>query len=270
MARQTRAQRRARREAQEQNQAQNKNQQGVTQRARARQAQMRPGAQPVKSQAGAQRREKRVVRRQPALRFVVADHLVLERVRALAVPLLVHFAEGPLLGEDAAARLEAWVSAGLELASTTGWRGEFLAAAFFSAAREALPVLSPADIRRWAARTTAYPTPPGSGNAYARWFLDRILPLGPDIGDFADSGCLAAAPFFGDVVSVPEVVVGYRRHDANDSDLLKDDRRFPRERASEAAAAVLEERKAGSVRRLGREDDPHETRAHPPSCVSHA
>ena len=59
MARQTRAQRRARREAQEQNQTQNKNQQGITQRARARQAQMRPGAQPVKSQAGAQRREKR-------------------------------------------------------------------------------------------------------------------------------------------------------------------------------------------------------------------
>jgi glycosyltransferase involved in cell wall biosynthesis len=91
------------------------------------------------------------------------------------------------------------------------------------------PVPAPADIRRWAARTTAYPTPPGSGNAYARWFLDRILPLGPGIGDFADSGCLAAAPFFGDVVSVPEVVVGYRRHDANDSDLLKDDHRFPRE-----------------------------------------
>jgi len=56
VARQTRAQRRARREAQEQNQ---QNQQGITQRARARQAQMRPGAQPVKSQAGAQRREKR-------------------------------------------------------------------------------------------------------------------------------------------------------------------------------------------------------------------
>jgi len=56
VARQTRAQRRARREAQEQNQ---QNQQGITQRARARQAQMRPGAQPVKRQAGAQRREKR-------------------------------------------------------------------------------------------------------------------------------------------------------------------------------------------------------------------
>jgi len=53
MARQTRSQRRARREAQAQNQG------GVTQRARARQAQIRPGAQPAKSQAGAQRRERR-------------------------------------------------------------------------------------------------------------------------------------------------------------------------------------------------------------------
>jgi preprotein translocase subunit SecE len=53
VARQTRAQRRARREAQAQNQG------GVTQRARQRQAQIRPGAQPTKSQAGAQRRERR-------------------------------------------------------------------------------------------------------------------------------------------------------------------------------------------------------------------
>src|SRR5436190_24170304 len=54
MARQTRAQRRARREAQAQNQ-----QGGVTQRAQARRAQIRPGAQPTKSQAGAQRRERK-------------------------------------------------------------------------------------------------------------------------------------------------------------------------------------------------------------------
>jgi preprotein translocase SecE subunit len=52
MARQTRSQRRARREAQAQNPS-------VTQRARTRQAQIRPGAQPTKSQAGAQRREHR-------------------------------------------------------------------------------------------------------------------------------------------------------------------------------------------------------------------
>ncbi len=91
------------------------------------------------------------------------------------------------------------------------------------------PPPTPADIRRWVTRTSAYPTPPGSGNAYARSFLDRIFPMEPSIGDAADSACLAAAPFFGDVVSVPGVVVGYRQHGANDSDLLQDDRRFPRE-----------------------------------------
>lgn len=91
------------------------------------------------------------------------------------------------------------------------------------------PVPSPTDIRRWAARTTAYPTPPGSGNAYARWFLEQIFPLDESIGDFADSGCLAAAPFFGDVITVPGVLVGYRQHDGNDSDLMRDAQRFPRE-----------------------------------------
>ena len=91
------------------------------------------------------------------------------------------------------------------------------------------PVPTPADIQRWATRTTAYPTPPGSGNAYARWFLQRIFPLDAAAGDASDSACLAAAPFFGDVVSLPGVIVGYRQHGANDSDLLKDDRRFPRE-----------------------------------------
>lgn len=91
------------------------------------------------------------------------------------------------------------------------------------------PVPTPEDIRRWAVETSAYPTPPGSGNAYARRFLERIFPLEPGVGDFADSACLAAAPFLGDVVTVPGVLVGYRQHGANDSDLLKDGRRFPRE-----------------------------------------
>lgn len=90
-------------------------------------------------------------------------------------------------------------------------------------------VPTPEDIRRWAFTTTAYPTPSGSGNAYARWFLETIFPLGPEVGDAPDSACLAAAPFLGDVITVPEVVIGYRRHGANDSNLLSDDRRFPRE-----------------------------------------
>jgi glycosyltransferase involved in cell wall biosynthesis len=91
------------------------------------------------------------------------------------------------------------------------------------------PVPTPADIRRWASATTAYPTPPGSGNAYARWFLDQVTPVGPEVGDASDSAWLAAAPFFGDVISVRDVVVGYRRHGSNDSNLLSDVRRFPRE-----------------------------------------
>jgi cellulose synthase/poly-beta-1,6-N-acetylglucosamine synthase-like glycosyltransferase len=91
------------------------------------------------------------------------------------------------------------------------------------------PVPTSGDIRRWMTTTTAYPTPPGSGNAYARWFLDQIFPLQPELGDASDSGCLAAAPLLGDVVSVPGVLVGYRQHGGNDSDLMKDDLRFPRE-----------------------------------------
>ncbi|MGY1787286.1 glycosyltransferase family 2 protein [Geodermatophilus sp. SYSU D00698] len=91
------------------------------------------------------------------------------------------------------------------------------------------PVPTPAQIRRWAERTSAYPTPPGSGNAYARWFLDRIFPLDPTTGRAADSGPLAAAPFHGDVVTVPDVAVAYRKHGSNDSDVLADDDRPARE-----------------------------------------
>ncbi len=54
-----------------------------------------------------------------------------------------------------------------------------------------------AEVRQWVARTSAQPTPPGSGNAYARWFLERIFPLNASLGQAADSGCLAAAPFHG-------------------------------------------------------------------------
>ena len=78
-------------------------------------------------------------------------------------------------------------------------------------------------------RTSAYPTPPGSGNAYARWFLELVLPADDSVGDAADSALVAAAPLLGDVITVPEVVVTYRQHGANDSDLLRDATRFTRE-----------------------------------------
>lgn len=91
------------------------------------------------------------------------------------------------------------------------------------------PPPTPAQVRLWATATTAYPTPPGSANAYARWFLDRLMPVGAEVGAAADSAPLACAPFLGDVVTVPEVTVSYRRHAGNDSTLTADPERFPRE-----------------------------------------
>ncbi|WP_218974884.1 glycosyltransferase family 2 protein [Streptomyces sp. NP160] len=91
------------------------------------------------------------------------------------------------------------------------------------------PVPEPSAVRHWLTTTSAYPTPPGSGNAYARWYLERILPAGPEAGDFLDSACVATAPLLGDVVSLPGVLVGYRQHDAQDSALLRDPTRFARE-----------------------------------------
>jgi hypothetical protein len=76
------------------------------------------------------------------------------------------------------------------------------------------------------ARTAAYPTPPGSGNVYSRSFLERIFPVDDRCGDAADSACLAAAPFLGDVVTIPKSLVRYRMHGENRSSLLADPRRF--------------------------------------------
>lgn len=107
-----------------------------------------------------------------------------------------------------------------------------------------------ATVRKWMARTSAYPTPPGSANAYMRWFLERLMPI-PDTGDSAaDSALLAAAPLLGDVVTLTGVAVSYRRHEHNDSALLSDVTHFAREvrrarnrwrTAAAAAGAELDE-----------------------------
>lgn len=100
------------------------------------------------------------------------------------------------------------------------------------------PAPDPSQVLRWMLATTAYPTPPGSGNLYARAFLEQIFPIGPELGSAGDSACLAAAPFFGDVVTVPEPLVRYRLHGENDSNLLKDPVRF----VIEVERAVLRHR----------------------------
>ncbi|MGB9153637.1 MAG: glycosyltransferase family A protein [Alphaproteobacteria bacterium] len=92
-----------------------------------------------------------------------------------------------------------------------------------------VPMPTPDLIRAWITETTAYPTPPGSGNVYARKFLEKIFPLGDLCGPATDSACLSAAPFLGDVMTIPKPLVQYRVHGQNDSNLLSDYTRFGRE-----------------------------------------
>jgi glycosyltransferase involved in cell wall biosynthesis len=91
-------------------------------------------------------------------------------------------------------------------------------------------VPTPERIRDWLAKSDAYPTPPGSGNAYSRWFLEKIFPLDGSCGDYSDSACLAAAPYYGDIVTIKKPLVSYRVHGRNVSAFSTlDAKRFSRE-----------------------------------------
>jgi hypothetical protein len=86
------------------------------------------------------------------------------------------------------------------------------------------------DVREWCRTTTAYPTPPGSGNVYARWFLEKIFPLHDVCGTANDSYCLAAAPYLGDVLTIAKPLASYRVHGKNQGALLTlDVRQFVRQ-----------------------------------------
>lgn len=86
-----------------------------------------------------------------------------------------------------------------------------------------------AQIRAWAAEFNEYPSPPGSGNAYARSFLERIFPLDRDRDSSTDTTCIAMAPFMGDVITIARPLVLYRMHDSNDSNMLSNEGNFGRE-----------------------------------------
>ncbi len=55
------------------------------------------------------------------------------------------------LPQPLAPRLRAWATHGSALLNKKGWKGEFLAFSYFSAAPVALPVLSPEEMQEWAA-----------------------------------------------------------------------------------------------------------------------
>ncbi|MFP6556757.1 glycosyltransferase family 2 protein [Paraburkholderia sp. B3] len=89
--------------------------------------------------------------------------------------------------------------------------------------------LSPQTIRRWAYATSEYPSPPGSGNAWSRRFLDQIFPLDESHDSFTDSTCIAMAPYIGDVETIASPLVLYRMHGGNDSAMGAKDSNFRRE-----------------------------------------
>lgn len=90
-------------------------------------------------------------------------------------------------------------------------------------------VPSPEELRRMACSIGNYAGPNGPGNIYARWFLERVFPLRPVAGPYSDSCCIAAAPFLGDVITLPKPLSRYRVHGSNGYAMLSmDAERFAR------------------------------------------
>jgi hypothetical protein len=78
------------------------------------------------------------------------------------------------------------------------------------------PDYGAAAVRRSFAATNTYIWPPTSGNAYARWFLDQILPLAPSHFPRAVDGILSTiAPLFGEICTVGKPLGRYRIHGGN-------------------------------------------------------
>ena len=89
---------------------------------------------------------------------------------------------------------------------------------------------SPAQVRHWALTADSYPTPPGSGNVYSRSYVRQVISDLDRIDRASDSVLLAAAPFLGDVVTIPQPLVSYRVHGANQGVMLElDASRFSHE-----------------------------------------
>jgi glycosyltransferase involved in cell wall biosynthesis len=64
-----------------------------------------------------------------------------------------------------------------------------------------------------------YPSPPGSGNAFSRRVLERILPADETVWRIGVDGLvIGLAPLYGEVVSLPRSLGAYRHHDRNHSE----------------------------------------------------
>lgn len=76
--------------------------------------------------------------------------------------------------------------------------------------------LSAADIRRRVQVKGSYETPPTSGNAFARSFLQHVMPIPEhEYRISADGYLFTLAPLYGSVIHLPEPLGLYRRHGQN-------------------------------------------------------
>lgn len=75
------------------------------------------------------------------------------------------------------------------------------------------------DVRPIVAMFRYYNSPPSSGNAYARRYLEQVLPMPEeDWRISADAYLILAAPFHGFIESIREPLAWYRRHGGGASD----------------------------------------------------
>jgi hypothetical protein len=120
-------------------------------------------------------------------------------VQSVSRKLAALFVEGSApvmakLGERARPRLDAWVEAGLDLASRSGWRGEFLAAAFFAAGSPTLSVLEAEEIPRWAALGAALQLGRDIGQSFFQGLPPGFASLTPAERAATFDLCVASAP----------------------------------------------------------------------------
>jgi glycosyltransferase involved in cell wall biosynthesis len=77
------------------------------------------------------------------------------------------------------------------------------------------PEDNPEKLRRDYLRTTAYTTPPGSGNAYSRDFVHDVFALPESTIPQSDAVLLTLAPILGDVLTIRKPLARYRVHSAS-------------------------------------------------------
>ena len=113
-------------------------------------------------------------------------------------------------------------------------------------------------IRRELLSTCTCPASPGSGNAYAKWLLERLSPIEPAEGIWLDDLLEIIAPFHGEVVTLHEPLVRYRMHGSNWSqhNELSPARFLKHLHAQDQKMAYFQDR----CRAWGMEFDPEEAR----------